>query len=232
MAGTREVAYHEAMRYLLLLSLLLTFACEKEKTTGGDPDSKLLGERLIAEHGAAVLESPILVVYDDGYLVGRGSVDPDFGKKIDALGLDLKTSLSSGPDPIDAREYYGSEGVEFGVLPAEKSVVVDASSSLTIRLAFGDAGIKALRACEEIELDRVCKMDGEVRAFLNDAPVTGGLLLESGTEVARGSVTRDWLVFPGAPDPSDDAQLELFLGDGVRCNLSKWLVDPRDSCAM
>lgn len=222
------------MRYLFLVLATFTLtSCDK----GADDaraaaDSKLLGERLIAEHGEGVLAEPVLVVYDSGFIVGSGTTDPEFGAKANALKVAPGSSLSAGPSPVSVNEYYSQEGVEFGLSVAQKTVVVDSTSSLTIRLLFGQEGIQALRRCEAVKLDRVCKVGDELRAYVDDLAPLGADLLDHGSEIAKAELRKGWVVFPNAPETSDKAQLELVLSGGVHCNLSKWLVDPRDSCTM
>ncbi len=218
--------------HLSILLLLLASSCDKTASTEPRSDSKLLGERLIAEFGEGYLSSPELIVYDSGYIVGRGNRDPEFSAKIAKLQVRPASSLSSGRSPLDTHEFYSQEGVEFGISDPDKFVVVDSTSSLAIRLLYGQPGIRALRTCEAILLDRVCKVGGELRARIDDAPVVGASIVDAGTEVAKGEVRRGWVVFASPPDFGDRAELDLELPDGVRCNLSKWLVDPRDSCAM
>lgn len=220
---------------ILLCSALFLGGCDKsdsESTPAANSESKLLGERLIAKHGEGVLNQPILVVYDRGYIVGRGSLDPKFADRVAALDVDTATGLSSGESPGPADEFYRQEGLEFGVSESNKSAVVDATSVLAIRLLFGQEGLEALRTCEAVNLDRVCKVGGELRARLDGIEATGGALVESDVEIAKGRLKSGWVVFEGAPEVGDDTQLELLMGDGVRCNLSRWVVDPRDSCAM
>lgn len=220
---------------LFVTACSLLVACDKQdedSTAAADPNSTLLGERLIAEHGEGVLAQPVLVVYDRGYIGGRGSLDPEFADKVAKLGVKRASSLSSGEAPMDVDDFFSQEGLEFGVSESDKSVVTDSTSSLAIRLLFGKPGIDALRACEQVQLDRVCKVGGELRARLDDIPATAGVLVDGDVEIAKGKVKSGWVVFADAPEVGDETQLELILGDGVRCNMSRWVVDPRDSCAM
>lgn len=226
------IGYHAQVRYLLLITIFVVGACDKSSDGAASADSKLLGERLIAKHGEGLLASPVLVVYDSGFIVGSGSLDPEFANKVAGLGLRPTGSISGGALPVAVRDYYSEEGVELAVSEPDRLVVVDATSSLTIRLLFGTPGITALRACEAVKVDRMCKAGGELRARLDDIQANGAEIIDRGEIVARGELQPNWAIFKGAPELSDDAQLELLIGDGVRCNLSKWLVDPRDSCTM
>lgn len=218
---------------LLLFAFALLGACDRApKSAGDDAAPKLLGERLINEHGEGYLTTAVLTVYDSGYIVGDTSVDAEFATKVDRLAVPPASARALAGAPFRLREAYSEEGVAFGVAAQGNLLVVDSTSSLTIRLLFGQSGIRALRMCESVQLDRVCKRDGELRARLDDIDARGGHLIEDGTQVALGEVQRGWLVFREAPDIGDQAELELILGDGVRCNLTRWVIDPRDSCAM
>ena len=220
------------MKLLLLAALLLFGACDKSDAPAESADAKLMGERLIAAHGEGVLASPVLVVYDSGFIAGSGSHDSDFSANVSKLGVRPASRFAAGTSPVHVRDYYSEEGVEFAVSEPDRVVVVDSTSTLTIRLLLGQPGIKGLRACEAVTIDRVCKVKGELRARLDDIPAREVTVIDDGSVVAKGELQRGWAVFGQARELSDNAVLEVLLEDGVRCNLSKWLVDPRDSCAM
>lgn len=221
------------MKYFTLVAItLLVSSCDKaEDGPSGDAPTKLLAQRLIDDHGEGVLAQPLIVVYDRGWIEGRGGVDQAFSANIEKLGVAEGRGFSAGSPPMKVREHYSQEGVEFGVNDGEeKSVVIDANSALNARLLLGKDAIKSLRACEAVKVSRVCRAEGEVRIVILDTEIKGAMLL--GEPEVPGKVAGRWLRFAGDPRVAEDTVLEVDLGAGTHCVLSKWVLDPRDSCQM
>lgn len=219
--------------FVVALVSWIVVGCDKPAPEGDSSAPKGLVDELIARHGEGVLAQPVVVVYDTGYVVGRGTLDAAFGDKVDALGVTPASALEAAGAPIRTPEFYRQDGIEFGVRRAtDPAVVIPASAPRAIQLLLGAAGAQAVAQCEALHIDRACKAGAEVRVWLDGASASEVVLIEHGVELARGKVHKGWAVFQGAPELGDAAELELIFGEGVRCNMSKWVVDPRDSCMM
>lgn len=211
----------------------MLFGCDKGAPTPTyDPNARLLGERLLAQHGESVLAGAEVVVFDSGFVVGRGGTDPAFGDKVDALGVKSAPRLTLGRTPVHVTEYFADQDVEFAVASGSHVVVVDGSSTLTLRLLLGPVALDAVRRCEAHPVERVCKADQSLRVRLDNIAPQEVTLVDRGQHVAKATIARGWAIFDDAPAVSDNVQLEVTLGDGIVCNYSKWLIDPRDSCVL